>query len=80
MRFSGRGLNRAPVRADAPRMLALTIAAAVAAALAAAILTGNVMATRLDHAARFADLVRSTRRLRAAHRAQLAVAPRPRRR
>jgi len=56
-------------------MSGFAVATILAAAASAAVLVAQVMATRIDHARRLAELVSETRRLRARIR---AAAPAPR--
>lgn len=70
----------APFPADVPGMIAFAILAALAGTFLAAMMTLRVMVTRVDDACRLAELVRDTRRLRANHRAAMAVPVRVRRR
>jgi hypothetical protein len=60
-------LNAPVLRADGSSMLVFAMLTAAAGAMLAALLTAQVMGTRIDHARRFAQLVRDTRRLRAHH-------------
>jgi hypothetical protein len=60
-------------------MTLFVVALAIAASLLAGLLVAGVMASRIDNAQRLADLVRETRRLRAAHQAAPAPAARRRR-
>jgi hypothetical protein len=55
-------------------MNAMVILAVLAGGFLAAVLVGRVMATRIDDARRFAQLVADTRRLRARHRASMPPA------
>ena len=74
-----RGLNPRSPCADLSRMTPFLVALAVAASLLAGLLVAGVMASRIDNAQRLADLVRETRRLRAAHQTAPAATTRRRR-
>ena len=70
-------VNQRSECADLVRMEPIVILATLGGAFVAGVLTLGIMAARIDNVQRFADLIRETRRLRAAH--QVASTP-PRRR